>query len=118
MSNRYRSLHTAPASNTKMSERKHYRNDLTTTKNNKKSKGYKGMNNHMNFPNKKTYYNHHSKQVRRFGPNNIYRDEQTTFIGRGVRNYFLGGGKPIQTPCLIRDSNLPKPLLNHPLQTQ
>ena len=40
MYNRYRSLHTVPASNTKKSERKHYRNDLTTAKNNKKSQGY------------------------------------------------------------------------------
>ena len=88
MSNPYRSLHTAPASNTKVSERKHHRNNLTTTNNNTKSQGYKGMNNHKNYPNTKTYYNHNSKQVKRFRPNNIYRDEQTTFIGRGVRNHF------------------------------
>ena len=96
MSNTYRSLHTAPASNTKVSERKHHRNNLTTTNNNTKSQGYKGMNNHKNYPNKKTYYNHNSKQVKRFRPNNIYTDEQTTFIGRGVRNYFLGEANRIK----------------------
>ena len=28
--------------------------------------------------------------------NNIYRSGGTTYIGRGARNYFLGGGKPNQ----------------------
>lgn len=27
---------------------------------------------------------------------NFYNNERTTYIGRGVRNYFLGGGKPNQ----------------------
>ena len=81
-------IHTAPASNTnEMNERKHYRNDLTTKKTPKKSQKYRGMNNCMNYPNKRNYYNPHFKQVRRFRPNNIYRDEQTTFIGREVLNY-------------------------------
>jgi hypothetical protein len=34
------------------------------------------------------------QNVRRYRPSNIYRNERTTFIGRGVRHHFLGGGKP------------------------
>ena len=45
MSYPYRSLYTAPESNTKMYERKHFPNNLTTN-NKKKSQGYKCMNNH------------------------------------------------------------------------
>ena len=98
----YRSLHTAPASNTKVSERKHHRNNLTTTNNNTKSQGYKGINYHKNYPNKKTYYNHNSKQVKRFRPNN----EQTRCTKLFFRGRQTESGREIQTPCLIRDSKI------------
>ena len=36
------------------------------------------------------------RNVRKRRPQNFYRNERITYIGRGVRNYFLGGGKPSQ----------------------
>jgi hypothetical protein len=40
--------------------------------------------------------------TRRYKPRNIYWNERTTFIGRGVRHHFLGGGKPDQGQNFIR----------------
>jgi hypothetical protein len=40
--------------------------------------------------------------TRRYRPRNIYWDERTTFIGRGVRHNFLGGGKPDRGQNFIR----------------
>jgi hypothetical protein len=44
------------------------------------------------------------RRIKWYRPPNIYRSERTTFIGRGVRHHFLGGGKPDQG-----QKHIPKP---------
>ena len=53
------------------------------------------MNNRINYPNKKTYFNHYLKQVRRFISNNIYRDEQKILL-EGEYEIIFREGKPNQ----------------------
>ena len=90
ISSPYRSLHTAPASNTKTSERKHYRKtwrQQITRRNHKDTKVWTTTRR----PTTAIIQNRWGDLDR-----TISTGMKTTFIGRGVRNYFLGGGKPNQ----------------------